>query len=62
MVRNRVILLLQGLFLCGFLVIGAYILSIFQDYSTQAFRENCISQVNFAAKLLKERLPETATN
>lgn len=61
MVRNRVILLLQGLFLCGFLVIGAYILSIFQDYSTQAFRENCISQVNFAAKLLKERLPENAT-
>ena len=61
MVRNRVVLLLQGLFLCGFLVIGAYILSIFQDYSTQAFRENCISQVNFAAKLLKERLPENAT-
>ena len=61
MVRNRVILLLQGLFLCGFLVIGAYILSIFQDYSTQAFRENCISQVNFAAKLLKERLPENAS-
>ena len=61
MVRNRVILLLQGLFLCGFLVIGAYILSIFQDYSTQTFRENCISQVDFAAKLLAERLPKNPT-
>ena len=61
MVRNRVVLLLQGLFLCGFLTIGAYILSIFQDYSTQTFRENCVLQLNYAAKLLSERLPENAT-
>jgi len=61
MVRKRVILLLQGLFLCGFLAIGAYILSIFQDYSTQVFKENCIAQMDFAAQLLTERLPKNPT-
>lgn len=61
MVRKRVILLLQGLFLCGFLLIGAYILSVFQDYSTQVFRENCIAQMSFASQLLAERLPKNPT-
>ena len=61
MVRGRVILLLQGLFLCAFLLTGAYILSIFQDYSTQVFKENCIAQMDFAAQLLTERLPKNPT-
>lgn len=61
MLRNRFVLLLQGLFLCGFLTIGAYILSMFQDYSTQAFREKSLLQLNYAAKTLNERLPDNAS-
>lgn len=61
MVRGRVILLVQGLFLCAFLLAGAYILSIFQDYSTQAFRENSVLRLNYAAKIVAERLPENPT-
>ena len=61
MVRGRVILLLQGLFLCAFLLTGAYILSIFQDYSTQVFRENSVLRLSYAAKIVAERLPENPT-
>ncbi|MDD2999629.1 MAG: hypothetical protein PHV05_11260, partial [Candidatus Riflebacteria bacterium] len=61
MVRGRVILLLQGLFLCAFLLTGAYILSIFQDYSTQVFRENSVLRLHYAVKIVAERLPENPT-
>lgn len=61
MVRKRVVLLVQGLFLCAFLVCSAYILSIFQDYSTQAFKDTSFMQLNFAAKMLNERLPKDAS-
>ncbi|HIU64914.1 MAG TPA: PAS domain-containing protein [Candidatus Avacidaminococcus intestinavium] len=61
MVRKRVILLVQGLFLCAFLVCGAYILSVFQNYSTQTFKEKSFMQLNYATKLLVARLPLEAS-
>ena len=60
-IRNRVILLLQGLFLISFLLVGASILSMFQDYSTEEFRERCEWQTKYAATLLTERLPDRPT-
>lgn len=58
--RKRIFFLLQSLFLCAFFLYGAYVLSLFQSYSMQTFREKTTSQINFAAKLLEERLPANA--
>lgn len=61
MVRNRFLLLVQGLFLCAFLVAGAYTLSIFQDYGMRLFKEKSMLQTSYAAKQLTESLNKGAS-
>ena len=61
MVRNRFLLLVQGLFLCAFLVAGAYTLSIFQDYGMRLFKEKSMLQASYAAKQLTESLNKGAS-
>ncbi|MEG0797675.1 MAG: ATP-binding protein [Acidaminococcaceae bacterium] len=58
MMRKRLMLAVQGVFLVAFLLIGAWILSLFQNYSTNAFRENCVWQTRYAqSRLLAQRTP-----
>lgn len=58
MVRNRLLLVVQGLLILGFLTIGVYILSLFQNYSTEAFREKCIWKIKYADTIITQNYPE----